>query len=114
MSSVALALVNDLGPDDLAVLADRLAPYLVSPPPPTEDGWLDSQRAASYLGISRNALYKLTAARSIPFEQEQRGCKCWFRRSDLDAWRTVRGHHKVAPRRANVRGRDPRRGTLHE
>jgi excisionase family DNA binding protein len=97
MSSVALALVNDLGPGELATLAERLAPYLVSPAPPTEDGWMDSRHAADYLGITRNALHKMTAARSIPFEQDEPGCKCYFRRSDLDAWRTVRGHLQSGP-----------------
>lgn len=57
-------------------------------PAPQEDGWLDGARAAAYLDISRNALHKHTAARTIPFEQDRAGCKCWFKRSDLDAWRT--------------------------
>lgn len=52
-----------------------------------EDRWLDTKGAAAHLSITPNALHKLTATRMIPFEQEGPGCKCWFRRSDLDEWR---------------------------
>jgi excisionase family DNA binding protein len=56
-----------------------------------EDHWMDSAEAADYLGMSKNALHKLTSAREVPFEQERKGCKLWFRRSDLDAWRRGQG-----------------------
>jgi excisionase family DNA binding protein len=59
----------------------------MAPATPAQDSWLDSTRAAEYLGISRPSLHKLTAARAIPFEQEGPGWKCWFLRSELDAWR---------------------------
>jgi hypothetical protein len=52
---------------------------------------MDSKAAAAYLGISIHALHKLTAAREIPFEQDGPGCKCWFRRSQLDRWRRGEG-----------------------
>jgi excisionase family DNA binding protein len=81
-------LLDELGPDDLAELAQRLAPYLPTAPAPAPDRWLSTQDAADYLGITANALHKLTARRAIPFEQEKPGAKCWFRRADLDAWRT--------------------------
>jgi Helix-turn-helix domain len=78
--------------DDLALdeLADRLAPKLAArlvarEKPPDE--WLPSSKAAAYLGLSINALHKLTAARAIPFEQEGPGCKMYFLRSELDEWR---------------------------
>jgi excisionase family DNA binding protein len=48
---------------------------------------MDSKQAAAYLGISPSSLWKLTAARDIPFEQDKPGGKCWFKRSELDAWR---------------------------
>jgi excisionase family DNA binding protein len=51
------------------------------------DRWLTTREAAAHLGLSVNALHKLTAARAVPFEQERRGCRCWFRRSELDRWR---------------------------
>ena len=49
--------------------------------------WLDSRHAAEYLGVHRDTLRKLAAERAIPSEQDGRGCKLYFRRADLDAWR---------------------------
>lgn len=77
--------LDDAALDRLAdLLSERLAARGSATAP--EDGWLDSRRAADYLGMSRDALHKLTAARAVPFEQEGFGCRCWFKRSDLDAW----------------------------
>jgi hypothetical protein len=73
-------------PEALAELADALAPHLGDSP--DADRWMDAKAAAAYVGLpSVNALHKLTAARLIPFEQDVRGGKCWFKRSALDAWR---------------------------
>jgi excisionase family DNA binding protein len=88
VNTLASAVLDALGPDELVELARRLAPYL--PAPTTHlapDGWLTTKQAADYLGMTANALHKLTAARTIPFEQDAPGGKCWFRCSDLDAWR---------------------------
>jgi hypothetical protein len=52
------------------------------------DRWLDAKQAADYLGLSINALHKLAAARQLPAEQEAPGHKLWFRRSQLDDWRS--------------------------
>jgi excisionase family DNA binding protein len=49
--------------------------------------WLDSRSAAEYLGVHRDTLRKLAAEHAIPVHQEGRGCKLFFRRSDLDDWR---------------------------
>lgn len=49
--------------------------------------WLDCRHAAEYLGVHRDTLRKLAAERAIPSEQEGPGCKLYFRRSALDAWR---------------------------
>ena len=89
MSALARALLDDLEPDDLAELARRLAPFL--PAPPVEaGGWLTTAQAAEHLGISVHALHRLTAARTVPFHQDGPGARCFFRRSDLDAWRADR------------------------
>ena len=85
--SLAGALLAQLDDDALEALAARLAPFLPRPETAEEDRWLNTRQAADYLGISPNALHKLTAARAIPFEQERARAKCWFRRSELDAWR---------------------------
>ena len=87
MTHLAAALLAQLDDEALAELAARLAPFLPSSEATNEDRWLSTRQAADHLGISPNALHKLTAARAIPFEQERPGAKCWFRRSELDAWR---------------------------
>jgi excisionase family DNA binding protein len=51
------------------------------------DGWLDTKQAAEYVSLTVAALHRHTAARTIPFEQDAPGGKCWFKRSELDAWR---------------------------
>jgi hypothetical protein len=87
--NLAAAVVDALDDDALDVLAAKLAPRLVGHLPETApaDGWIDSQQAAIYLGITMSSLWKRMAERSIPFSQDGPGCKTWFRRSQLDAWR---------------------------
>jgi len=80
-------LLEQLDDGDLERLAERLAPYL----PLKTDGsgeWVDSKAAAAHLGISIHALHRLTAERSIPFSQLAPGGRCYFKRSELDRWRT--------------------------
>ena len=86
MSSLGRHLIDDLGDDDLAELARRLTPHL-APPAQPEDAWLTTRQAAEHLGITVNALHKLTSAKAIVFEQDVPGGRCWFRRADLDAHR---------------------------
>ena len=78
----------------LGRIADRLAAAItdrlvVSDNRPDE--WFDSRHAAEYLGMHRDTLRKLAAERAIPSEQDGPGCKGYFRRSDLDAWRNGGG-----------------------
>jgi excisionase family DNA binding protein len=87
MSAFVRALLDDLDPDDLRELAERLAPYLPRPTPSDVDRWLTTKQAAEHLGMSVGALHRLTAERAIPFEQSGPGAKCYFKRSDLDEWR---------------------------
>lgn len=81
-------------PGALEALAERLAPLVAvrQPTEPQPDGWIDTKAAAEYLGLTYNALRKHTAERTIPFEQDTPGGKCWFKRSELDAWR--RGEYR--------------------
>ena len=79
-------LVDRLAEKVAAVIADRL-----SAPDDRTDEWFDSRNAAEYLGIHRDTLRKLAAERAIPTEQDGPGCKLYFRRSDLDAWRRSGG-----------------------
>ena len=101
---LAAAIVAELNDDALAMLAQRLAPYLPHSQTTTADGWMDSHEAASYLGITRTALHRLTAAREVPFAQSRPGAKTYFQRSELDNWR--RGGTPIAPK-SLPRGRVP-------
>ena len=75
-------------------IADRLAAVITERlvvPDNRSDEWFDSRHAAEYLGVHRDTLRKLAAERAIPSEQDGPGCKLYFRRSDLDAWRNGGG-----------------------
>jgi excisionase family DNA binding protein len=48
--------------------------------------WLDVERAAAYLGLSRDSLYKLIAARAIPVRKRVGGQRLLFHRAELDQW----------------------------
>jgi excisionase family DNA binding protein len=79
-------LVDRLAEKVAAVIAERL-----NEADERSDDWFDSRNAAEYLGIHRDTLRKLAAERAIPTEQDGPGCKLYFRRSDLDAWRRSGG-----------------------
>jgi hypothetical protein len=84
----------------LDALAERVAARVLERLGNEQDGdrWLDAKQAADYLGLSINALHKLTAARQLPAEQDAPGHKLWFRRSQLDHWRTGGGDAAFASR----------------
>ena len=56
------------------------------------DRWMNSAEAATYLGMTLQALYKLTARDDIPFTQSEPNAKCWFQKSRLDRWRDQDSH----------------------
>lgn len=89
MSPVARAVLEEISndPEALAELAALLGSFLGGNGGAGDDRWLSTKEAAAYLGLTPNALRKLTASRSVPFEQEVAGGKCWFLRSELDQWR---------------------------
>jgi excisionase family DNA binding protein len=99
MLDVLASEVETADADDLDLYAERLAPLLdrvnvrrrsEEPADSEPDRWLSAKDAARHLGLSLNALYKLTRAGEIPFEQDGPMCKLWFRRSELDDWRCGR------------------------
>lgn len=73
-----------------ADLAAVLQPHLQQQEQPA-GGWMDSRKAAEYLGLTIAALHRHTAARTIPFSQDGPGGKCWFNRAELDEWRRRSG-----------------------
>jgi excisionase family DNA binding protein len=66
------------------------------------DEWLDSRQAAEYLGLHRDTLRRLAAARAIPSEQDGRGCKLFFRQAALDEWRRSGGRPRHLTAVANA------------
>jgi excisionase family DNA binding protein len=81
---VALAIPDEL----LQALAERTAALVAERlvPAQAESPWLDVEGAMTYLGFSRDRLYKLTAARAIPFRKKRDGQGLLFRRDELDRW----------------------------
>jgi hypothetical protein len=85
LARAIVAELDDQALDELAgLLAPRLAERFEAPAP---GGWVETKAAAEHLGISVDAMHRLTAARALTFSQEAPGAKCYFRRSDLDAYR---------------------------
>jgi predicted DNA-binding transcriptional regulator AlpA len=66
------------------LVASRVAERL--PPPRPESPWLDFEGAREYLRFSRDQLYKLTAAKAIPFRKKRGGQALLFHRYELDRW----------------------------
>ena len=77
-------------PDELLhALAERTAELVAErlrPAPQTGSPWLDFEGAMAYLAFSRDRLYKLTAARAIPFRKKRDGQGLLFHRGELDRW----------------------------
>jgi len=94
VSDLAAALLDALDDAALDRLAERLAPRLadrlVADAQPNGDRWLDARAAAAYLGVSIHALHRLSAERRIPASQERPGARLYFRRDELDRWRSER------------------------
>jgi hypothetical protein len=83
VTELARALLEELGPDELADLAERLRPYLAG----SDDGWLGTREAAAYAGCTVPALRYAMTRGELAFEQRVPGGKTYFRRSALDSWR---------------------------
>jgi len=76
-------------PDELVrALAEEVAAYVAAtlPAPRPVSPWLDLEGACEYLRFTRDQLYKLTAARAIPFRKKRGGQGLIFHRDELDRW----------------------------
>jgi excisionase family DNA binding protein len=78
--TVPAMLVEAIAARAADLTSERLARETPSSP------WLEVERAAAYLGVSRDSLYKLTAARAIPFRKRPGGQRLLFHRAELDQW----------------------------
>jgi excisionase family DNA binding protein len=74
-------LVEELAARTAELVAARLAPVTR-----TESPWLDFEGTMAYLSFSRDRLYKLTAAKAIPFRKKLDGQGLLFHRDELDRW----------------------------
>ena len=86
-SPLARAILDALSGDQAACDELRALLRVDSPRISDSDAWMPARDAAAYIGVTLDALHKLTAARAIPFEQDGPRCKLWFQRSELDRWR---------------------------
>jgi excisionase family DNA binding protein len=77
-------------PDELLqTLAERTAELVLArteTTAPSQSPWLDFEQAMGYLHFTRDRLYKLTAARAIPFRKKRDGQGLLFHRDELDRW----------------------------
>lgn len=100
VDTLLLALLERCAEDRALRERARLALGLDGSAEPARDGWMETKEAAAYLGMPLSTLHRLTAARDVPFEQDGPGCKCYFKRSELDEWRRrgqpARGLRSVA------------------
>ena len=92
MTDLAAALLDALDADALDRLAEQLAPRLAGRLAADDgpDRWLDARGAADHLALSVHALHRLSADRRIPAAQDRPGGRLYFRRSELDRWRSER------------------------
>lgn len=90
MASRAAHELTVVVPDELLqALAERTAELVLARTERTaglESPWLDFEQAMGYLHFSRDRLYKLTAARAIPFRKKRDGQGLLFHRGELDRW----------------------------
>ena len=73
----------------LEAAAERIAELVLAGVQATsrpQSPWLDLEGAMAYLGFTRDRLYKLTAARAIPFRKKRGGHALLFHRDELDRW----------------------------
>lgn len=70
---------------------------------------LSTEEAAAYLGITRNALYKLTSQRLIKHSKPT-GRKIYFSVEDLNEWAKQNKVRTTFEIEAEMKGREPQRG----
>lgn len=88
MSGKASELTLTVPEELLGTIAERVAQLVVGrlAPPSSASPWLDVEAALEYLPFSRDQLYKLTAAKAIPFRKKRDGQGLLFHRGELERW----------------------------
>lgn len=86
-ASLVLEGLRELLDDPIALHEVRtLVAVVATPDSEGEDRWHDTRAAAQHVGMSLDAFKK--TMHEIPSSQSAPGCKRYFRRSNLDRWRT--------------------------
>lgn len=81
VEEIASILREDLVPDLIAGLRDDVLALFASE---AQDGWMDAEEAAVYVGCKVRRLQDLAACGRIP--HGHLGRRLVFKRSELDAW----------------------------
>jgi len=83
VSGLAAALLDELGPDELRELAERLRPYLRGREAGTSE-WLNAREAAAYLRCPLSRVRKLSMTGELGVERD--GRRVLYHRDVLDAY----------------------------
>jgi len=86
MTDLILAIPDQLLEQFAQQIAAQLRRQTDDPAPAAPSPWLTFEQAREYLGFSRDTLYKLTAAKTIPVRKKHHGQVLRFRRDELDQW----------------------------
>jgi hypothetical protein len=90
VSALLAALLAEASDDDLACLAEALAPYLRVLTKPAQDGWVrGAEKIAAYIDAPPSRVYALSSAGRIPVEHD--GSNLIARKSVLDNWMCAGG-----------------------
>ncbi len=106
------ATLDRLGGELLRVVADIMAVVAVPHQDAAQESevWLSLPNAAEHLGLHRDTLRKRAKEGLIPFEQDAPGCRIYFCRSDLDAWRHAGGAPARLAQVADLSAKRSKRG----
>jgi excisionase family DNA binding protein len=77
------AFIDAIAERVVQLLRTELGPGTTEPP---VSPWLTVDQACIYIGLSKDAIYKLTAAGGIPTHKKQGGQGLRFHRAELDGW----------------------------
>jgi predicted DNA-binding transcriptional regulator AlpA len=87
-TAAATAITLGIPTELIERLAQQLAPLVVEALNRSGQNspWLDFAGALAYTGFTGDKLYKLTAAKAIPFRKKEGGQGLLFHTAELDGW----------------------------
>jgi len=72
-----------LHPDDIDILAKKIAEYRIAP-----EKWITTEELSAAMGIPIKTIYNYTSTTNIP--HVRRGNRCYFQLSKVDKWYSER------------------------